>query len=86
MKATSLPALADDSGLCVGALQGAPGIHSARLAGPSKDFAGAMAEIRDAAEGLRHAPGSLARPLQRDPRPPLAGRRGWPSSRASLTD
>ena len=45
MTATSLPALADDSGLCVEALKGAPGIHSARLAGPSKDFAGAMAEI-----------------------------------------
>jgi XTP/dITP diphosphohydrolase len=40
-----LPAFADDSGLAVEALNGAPGIHSARWAGPNKDFAGAMAEI-----------------------------------------
>jgi len=42
---TGLPAFADDSGLAVKALGGAPGIHSARWAGPNKDFAGAMAEI-----------------------------------------
>ncbi len=39
------PALADDSGLAVAALGGAPGIHSARWAGPSKDFAAAMARV-----------------------------------------
>jgi XTP/dITP diphosphohydrolase len=37
--------LADDSGICVEALAGAPGIYSARWAGPSKDFTGAMARI-----------------------------------------
>jgi XTP/dITP diphosphohydrolase len=44
-QATGLPAFADDSGLCVAALDGAPGIHSARWAGPKKDFPAAMARI-----------------------------------------
>ena len=44
-KASGLPAFADDSGLAVDALGGAPGIHSARWAGPSKDFAAAMREV-----------------------------------------
>ncbi len=44
-KATDLPAFADDSGLAVDALGGQPGIHSARWAGPSKDFTGAMTRI-----------------------------------------
>ncbi len=43
--ATGLPALADDSGMSVDALNGAPGIYSARWAGPSKDFAAAMARV-----------------------------------------
>jgi len=46
-KATGLPAFADDSGLAVDALGGAPGIHSARWAGPNKDFRGAMQTIED---------------------------------------
>ncbi|MBY0382724.1 MAG: RdgB/HAM1 family non-canonical purine NTP pyrophosphatase [Xanthobacteraceae bacterium] len=43
--ATGLPAFADDSGLVVDALDGQPGILSARWAGPSKDFMGAMTRI-----------------------------------------
>ena len=44
-KATGLPALSDDSGLCVDALDGAPGLFSADWAGPDKDFAAAMARL-----------------------------------------
>ncbi len=43
--ASGLPALADDSGLCVDALGGDPGIYSARWAGKPADFAAAMARI-----------------------------------------
>ncbi len=44
---SGLPALADDSGLCVEALNGDPGIFSARWAGPSKDFTAAMQLVED---------------------------------------
>jgi XTP/dITP diphosphohydrolase len=44
-KLANQPAFSDDSGLAVDALGGEPGIHSARWAGPDKDFAGAMAKI-----------------------------------------
>jgi len=42
---SGLAALADDSGLCVFALGGAPGIHSARWAGADRDFARAIARV-----------------------------------------
>ena len=43
--AAGLPALADDSGLCIDALDGAPGIFSARWGGTSKDFSAAMERV-----------------------------------------
>jgi len=46
-EASGLPALADDSGLSTAALDGAPGIFSARWAGPAKDFALAMRNLED---------------------------------------
>ncbi|KPF78264.1 non-canonical purine NTP pyrophosphatase [alpha proteobacterium AAP81b] len=55
--ASGLPALADDSGLCVDVLGGAPGIYSARWAGPEKDFAAAMRKVHAAmgTDGTRTA-------------------------------
>jgi XTP/dITP diphosphohydrolase len=44
-KAAQLPAFADDSGIVVDALDGAPGIYSARWAGENKDFDAAMTRI-----------------------------------------
>ena len=47
MKGSGLAALSDDSGLCVAALDGAPGIYSARWAGPAKDFRLAIARVEE---------------------------------------
>ena len=49
---SGLPALADDSGLAVEALNGEPGIFSARWAGESKDFAVAMRLVEDRLNAL----------------------------------
>ena len=54
-RASGLPSLADDSGLAVDALGGAPGIYSARWAGSRKDFALAMRLV----EEKLHAAGAL---------------------------
>jgi XTP/dITP diphosphohydrolase len=43
--AANLPALSDDSGFCVAALGGAPGVVSARWAGPGRDFSVAMSRV-----------------------------------------
>lgn len=56
-KASRLAALADDSGLEVAGLGGKPGIHSARWAGPHKDFATAMRLIEEQLQ----AKGAIAR-------------------------
>jgi XTP/dITP diphosphohydrolase len=56
-KLTSLPALADDSGICVDALGGAPGLYSARYSGKG-DAANnqkLLQELRDVPEGKRGA-------------------------------
>lgn len=46
-KASGVPALADDSGLCVNALGGEPGLYTGRWGGPEKDFMKAMARVND---------------------------------------
>jgi XTP/dITP diphosphohydrolase len=46
-RASGLPAFADDSGLAIDALDGAPGIYSARWAGADKDFGRAMNEVEN---------------------------------------
>jgi XTP/dITP diphosphohydrolase len=53
---SGLPALADDSGLCVDALKGDPGIFSARWAGESKDFGRAMELVESNLAKIEGAP------------------------------
>ena len=57
VRATDRPALADDSGLAVDRLDGRPGLHSARWAGPSRDFGAAMRRVWDSLDDSGAAAG-----------------------------
>ena len=53
MEASGLPAIADDSGVCVDALNGGPGIYSARYGGPELDDAGRYRLLLENMRGAR---------------------------------
>ena len=64
MKASGLPAIADDSGVCVDALNGAPGVYSARYGGPELDDTGRyrllLENLRGAASRTAHFTSAIA--------------------------
>ncbi len=82
--ATGLPAIADDSGLAVDALAGAPGVHSARYAGPAADshaniqkLLDALAATPDAERGARFYCVIVAMSSAEDPAPRIS-QAEWP--------
>ena len=64
MEASGLPAIADDSGVCVDALQGAPGVYSARYGGPGLDDVGRyellLSNFRGASDRTAHFTSAIA--------------------------
>ncbi len=60
-RAAGLPALSDDSGLACDGLAGAPGVYSARWAGPGKDFRAAMQKVEDGLRAEATADGEVDR-------------------------
>jgi XTP/dITP diphosphohydrolase len=73
--ANTCPALADDSGLMVDALDGAPGVYSSRYAGPDASDADNNAKLLEAMQGVR----------ERDARFVCALHLAWPDGHAPLT-
>jgi XTP/dITP diphosphohydrolase len=80
-KASGLPALADDSGLCIDALDGAPGLFSANWAGPDKNFDFAMVRIQKELERR-----GACTPQTRRAHFTCALVLAWPDGRESLSE
>lgn len=78
---SGLPALADDSGLCVDALGGAPGLHSARYAGTHGDSAANIVKLldtlRDSADRSAHFHCSIVLLVHADDPAPLIAEGRW---------
>jgi XTP/dITP diphosphohydrolase len=81
---SGLPALADDSGLCVAALGGAPGVHSARFSGPNADDDSNNAELlrrlHGHAERRAHYTCVLVAVASADDPEPLIAEARWPGA------
>ena len=81
---SGLPALADDSGLCVAALGGAPGVHSARFSGPNADDDSNNAELlrrlHGQAERRAHYTCVLVAVASADDPEPLIAEARWPGT------